>query len=514
LLLRGDARAAVATGALGSALVAVGGFGVGAVPASLADSWLHDSSGGRVASLCLCIVGVLLLLAAWWRLRGAPSRTVLLAASVWVLPLLVTPPLFSRDVYAYAGQAHLVDVGIDPYAHGPADAPGPLSAEVDDVWAHARSPYGPVFLRVASWLVPGQHVVTAVLLLRLLTVVGLVLLAWGVHRLSADSARGLWLAVANPLVLLHGVGGAHNDLLMAGLLAAGLAVATTGRPLPGDPRTVAGTFAATTDAESAAKDPWITEKRDGALAARALADGARVAGALAARALADGARVAGALVAGALAAGAALITVAALVKAPAAAALAFLPFLVPAARVRAAAIVAATAAVVAIVLTAASGLGWGWVHTLGAGNARRSLMSVSTGVGVLASNVAGAGAVDVAHTIGLLMAAAIGAALLVRANRLGALRALGLTLLAAVVLGPVVQPWYLLWALPALAATAGARLAVGVAASSAVLCLLVLPSGRHVIRPPLYGVPAVLTIALGYAAARSSHSKAEISSTT
>jgi alpha-1,6-mannosyltransferase len=145
------------------------------------------------------------------------------------------------------------------------------------------------------------------------------------------------------------------------------------------------------------------------------------------------------------------------------------------------------------------------VHTLGAGNARRSLLSVSTGIGVLASNVAGAGAVDVAHTIGLLMAAAIGAALLVRANRLGALRALGLTLLAAVVLGPVVQPWYLLWALPALAATAGARLAVGVAASSAVLCLLVLPSGRHVIRPPLYGVPAVLTIALGYAAARSSN---------
>jgi alpha-1,6-mannosyltransferase len=286
---------------------------------------------------------------------------------------------------------------------------------------------------------------------------------------------------------------------MAGLLAAGLAVATTGRPLPGDPRTVAGTFAATTDAESAAKDPWITEKRDGALAARALADGALVAGA----------RVAGALVAGA-----ALITVAALVKAPAAAALAFLPFLVPAARIRAAAIVATTAATVAIVLTAASGLGWGWVHTLGAGNARRSLMSVSTGVGVLASNVAGAGAVDVAHTIGLLMAATIGAGLLVRANRLGALRALGLTLLAAVVLSPVVQPWYLLWALPALAATAGARLAVGVAASSAVLCLLVLPSGRHVIRPPLYGVPAVLTIAVGYAAARSSHSKEEISSTT
>jgi hypothetical protein len=76
------------------------------------------------------------------------------------------------------------------------------------------------------------------------------------------------------------------------------------------------------------------------------------------------------------------------------------------------------------------------------------------------------------------------------------------------VLGAVVQPWYLLWSLPLLAAVAGTRLTLGLAAASAVLCLLVLPSGRHVIRPPLYGVPAVLVAAVGYAASRRATSPA------
>jgi alpha-1,6-mannosyltransferase len=426
---------------MGSCLVAIGGFGVGAVPARRGETWLHDSDPGRVLSTVLCVVGVVGLLWAWWRLRGCAPGIVLQAAGAWSLALLVTAPLFSRDVYAYAGQAHLVSVGLDPYAHGPADAPGPLAAEVDDVWAHARSPYGPVFLRVSSWLLPGEHVMATVLVQRALALVGLALLAWALLRLADDASTALWLAVANPLVLLHGVGGPHNDLLMAGLLAAGLAIGVS-----------------------------------------AGGSGRRVELGIAI--------------------GAAVITVAALVKAPAAAGLVFLPFVAATARLRAALVVAVTSVTVAVVVTAASGLGWGWVHTLGAGNARRSLLSVSTGVGVLAENVVGSGALDVAHAAGLGVAALLGVLLLVRASRLGALRALGLSLLAVVVLGPVVQPWYLIWVLAVLAAVAGPRLTVALGAASAVACLLILPGGRHVIRPPLYGVPAVVVMAAGYAAAR------------
>lgn len=40
-----------------------------------------------------------------------------------------------------------------------------------------------------------------------------------------------WPAVLNPLTLIHLVGGAHNDALMVGLLAAGLAAAIRRRPI-------------------------------------------------------------------------------------------------------------------------------------------------------------------------------------------------------------------------------------------------------------------------------------------
>jgi hypothetical protein len=60
---------------------------------------------------------------------------------------------------------------------------------------------------------------------RLLAVLGLLLAGWALHRLGRE--RALWLGVANPLVLLHLVGGMHNEALMLGLLLAGLAV----RPL-------------------------------------------------------------------------------------------------------------------------------------------------------------------------------------------------------------------------------------------------------------------------------------------
>ncbi|MDX6199207.1 MAG: alpha,6-mannosyltransferase [Actinomycetota bacterium] len=430
-------RQLVVLGALSASLLTVGSYGVGAVPASL-DSWLHGSSVGRALCYALVAVGVLGLLSAWWSLRGAPTRVVLLFSAAWTAPLLVAAPLFTRDVFAYAGQGHLVDAGIDPYTHGPADAPGPLSAEVDDVWAHARSPYGPVFLRVASWLVPGEHVAVSLLLLRLLAVCGLPLMAWALVRMSSEPARALWLAVANPLVLLHGVAGAHNDLLMAGLLAAGIAIAVRSGP-------------------------------------RVLLT---------------------------LAGGAAVITIAALVKAPAIVALPFLPFAVPKQRIRTAITVAVSAVLTAIGVTVATGLGSGWLHTLGAGNPRRNLLSVSTGAGALVSPVAGDGAVDAARLAGLVVAGAVAVWMLLRVAPVDPLRALGLTLLAVAVLGPVVQPWYLLWALPLLACVAGPRLAAGLAAACGVLCLLILPSGRHVIRPPLYGVPAVLVIAAGYAASR------------
>jgi hypothetical protein len=134
------------------------------------------------------------------------------------------------------------------------------------------------------------------------------------------------------------------------------------------------------------------------------------------------------------------------------------------------------------------GLGWGWVGWPAASSARRSLLSVTTGVGALV------GAVDAAHVAGLVVAAVVAGVLWLRADRVGPLPALGLALLVIVLLLPTVQPWYLLWAVVVLAAVVPAREALALAVGCTVLCLLILPSGRHLIRPPLYGVPMLLVV--------------------
>jgi alpha-1,6-mannosyltransferase len=74
----------------------------------------------------------------------------------------------------------------------------------------------------------------------------------------------------------------------------------------------------------------------------------------------------------------------------------------------------------------------------------------------------------VAHVVGPVAAVAIGLWALRRLPSLGLPRAMGLSLLAAVLLGPTVQPWYLLWGITVLALTAGPRTvsAIGVLAVS------------------------------------------------
>src|SRR6478609_6794711 len=83
--------------------------------------WLQTVPG-RILATAVLMAGVLLMLDSWLRLRpragrANPTRHILW---LWTLPLLLAPPLFSRDAYSYAGQGRLVHVGIDPYRYGPA----------------------------------------------------------------------------------------------------------------------------------------------------------------------------------------------------------------------------------------------------------------------------------------------------------------------------------------------------------------------------------------------------------
>ncbi|MBB5923769.1 alpha-1,6-mannosyltransferase [Actinoalloteichus hoggarensis] len=231
----------VLIGATGSVLIALGAVGAAGVLnhdpllAGSGLSWVRFGHGRDLAT-GLLYLGLGLLVWAWVRLgrevriERVGTHGVLAAIGGWLLPLMFTPPLFSRDAYSYLAQGNLAAHGIDPYEMGPAALPGPLADNVSWVWQNTPAPYGPLFILVAKTVVmiTGQNLILGVLLMRLVMVLGLVLMCWALPGLARHlGGRGdvaLWLAAANPLMLVHLVGGPHNDLLMVGLLAAGVLV--------------------------------------------------------------------------------------------------------------------------------------------------------------------------------------------------------------------------------------------------------------------------------------------------
>ena len=153
---------------------------------------------------------------------------------LFVAAFAVGPVLLSHDVYSYVAYARLgVRHGLDPYVHPPAAAAAdPAYAEV--TWTEATSAYGPLFTLLTyplAWLPVG--VAVAVLkALAALSVLGIAVLtsrlaAWR----GADPLRAAAFVALNPLVLVHVVGGAHNDGLTMLLAMAGVAALLSAREL-------------------------------------------------------------------------------------------------------------------------------------------------------------------------------------------------------------------------------------------------------------------------------------------
>jgi hypothetical protein len=234
-------------GLAGSILLTLAGsrLGGGSVP-----WWFHPRLGSDKPSQRLVFyLGIALLIAGWLgvglrsRHRLARPRQMVLIAAAWCLPLALGAPLFSRDIYSYLAQGTIAHLGLSPY-HA---APEVLSrlgqshvlSAVDPFWRKATAPYGPLFLGVISLIAgaTGTHLVAGALLIRAFDLLGFVLLAVFVPRLArrmgADPTRALWLAVASPLVLLQLVAPAHNDLLMAGVMVAGVCLGLERHPLLG-----------------------------------------------------------------------------------------------------------------------------------------------------------------------------------------------------------------------------------------------------------------------------------------
>ncbi|MCQ4118530.1 polyprenol phosphomannose-dependent alpha 1,6 mannosyltransferase MptB [Rhodococcus tibetensis] len=451
-------------GATGAVLMAVGALGAGAQPVlqNPVQGLRFIGLPARIPSvaLTLTMTGTVMIVLAWLLLgrfaignlhsgpvrrlnRSQLDRTLLL----WVIPLSVAPPMFSKDVYSYLAQSEIASRGLDPYAIGPAGALGVdhvLTRTVPTIWRDTPAPYGPLFLWMGRGIsaLTDDNIVAGIFLHRLLALAGVAMIVWALPRLArrcgVAEVSALWLGAANPLLLFHLVAGIHNEALMLGLMLAGIELAL---------RSI---------------------ERAGPIRGQSLL---------------------------LLLSGAALIALSSTIKIPSLLALGFVGMALArrwGANVRAvltaAALLGGVAIVVTLAISTSSGLGIGWVHTLGTANAVRSWMSIPTLLGLgtgLAGVLLGLGdhttaVLSLTRPIASVVAAFITLRMLVAVlmGRIHPVGALGVSLGAVVLLFPVVQPWYLLWAVLPLAAWATApAFRVPAIAFSSVVSVILMPNG-------------------------------------
>ncbi|MCX5045165.1 polyprenol phosphomannose-dependent alpha 1,6 mannosyltransferase MptB [Aldersonia sp. NBC_00410] len=454
-------------GGTGAVLMAIGALGAGAQPVLQ-----NPTQGVRVlglfartqtSSLAIAMTGTVVVVLAWLLLgrfaigstsSGAPlrrlsrsqlDRTLLL----WIVPLSVAPPMFSRDVYSYLAQSEITARGLDPYGVGPAQALGVdhvLTRTVPTIWRDTPAPYGPFFLWLGRAIsaVTGDNIVVGIFMHRLLALLGVALIVWALPRLArrcgVAAVSALWLGAANPLLLFHLVSGVHNEALMLGLMLAGMEIALSAiesaAPLRGINLVLLLGGSSVIALSSTIKIPSLI-----ALGFVGMALARRWGGNLRAIAAASG-------------------------------------------------LLLAVAGAVTLLISGASTLGFGWIHTLGTANAVRSWMSLPTSVGV----ITGFGGVLLGlgdHTTAVLsltrpIAALIAAFVTLRmliavlTGRLHAVGALGVSLGTLVLLFPVVQPWYLLWGVIPLAAWATTpAFRIPTIVASSVVSVILMPNGAE-----------------------------------
>ena len=414
----------------------------------------QPSTSGLFLGLVAVYGGLLLFMRVWCglirtlrQLPGVPVKKLAVVLALWLVPLLIAPPLFSKDIYSYAAQGEMMSHHISPYHYGPGVLGAtPAESLVDHFWLTTPVPYGPLFMWTDGALtsVSMHHEMANLILLRLLALVGVALMAVGIpslaRSLGRDPAYAFTLALLNPVTVLHLVGGAHNDALMLGLLVAGLAVARRGRPVAG---VVLCALAAAVKVPAALGVLYIGwEWMGGGLPLRA--------------------RIRPVVSAGLIALG------------------------------------------VMTSLSVVTGLGWSWIWNLATPGTVRSWVAPATGIGIALTDLAhlvGVGVplhavLSVTRVIGLGVAFGVGVWLLLRSERIGALRAMGLTLLLVVALGPVVQPWYLSWGLVLLAPVATGRIRTLIIVSSIASAFIGLPAGRQLLYDLFHADPLTVALAL------------------
>jgi alpha-1,6-mannosyltransferase len=180
------------------------------------------------------LVAFVLLLREAWSGRVRLSA-VLVASGISLAVSVAAPVLLSRDVYTYAAYGRVDAVyHHDPYAVSLSSFPhDPFVAVTPGQWLHTHSVYGPVFTLISAAIARTSGSAGATILaFKLLSGVAIAV-ATGLVALVATRTRPRRAPLAaaliglNPVLVVHTVGGAHVDALIAAPLAAAMALAVT-----------------------------------------------------------------------------------------------------------------------------------------------------------------------------------------------------------------------------------------------------------------------------------------------
>jgi len=161
--------------------------------------------------------------------RWAIGLVALLNLIVFAGPILISTDVFSYLAYARMGIVH----GINPYTHGPVAIVGdPVFHYVGHNWLRVDTAYGPIYTLLSYplgllGLVGGLW---GMKVYALLASTATLTLTWHVARRRGHDRVFALLAVgANPLYVIYGLGGAHNDLIMLALMMAAVAFTLSDR---------------------------------------------------------------------------------------------------------------------------------------------------------------------------------------------------------------------------------------------------------------------------------------------
>jgi hypothetical protein len=192
----------------------------------LAGSWLIAAG---VLAAALAVVGFLALLRAAWRGGVSLRMVVWLSVVATIVVASMVPLLFSRDVYSYSFYGRIAAAyGENPYVRTPVEFAGDdLWPLIGPKWVDTPAVYGPAFTTISSAIArtvetPAGQVRAYRWMAALASLATIALIAVTARRVRPERAAFAVAAFGlNPVIVFHGVASGHNDLLVALAVAAG-----------------------------------------------------------------------------------------------------------------------------------------------------------------------------------------------------------------------------------------------------------------------------------------------------